>query len=496
MPKTSLKINAISNWISLFAHIIIGFLLTPFIIRSLDRKGYGIWTLICSFVGYYGLINLGIGSAITRYIARYTAQKDIKSLNQVVSTALAIFVITSALILILTFLFGDLLANFLNVEKALHSNFIYLLWIICIVVGISFFGDLFSSIVIAREHYFARNMFVVCQELLRVVLTVLFIKMGWGIIGVGLAFLISEFCGMVFSAFLLRIFASDIKISINSVNLMTLKMLFVYGGVTTIISIADILRINIDSFVIAKYITIEAVAIYGVGSLIIKYMTKVITSTMTVLRPRFASLEGSNNMEQLKKLFLRSLSISAFLSFGLSFCAITFGPKFILIWIGSDYDYSIYILSILATSYAFGLSQTPAINLMYSINKHHYYAFFTILEALANLSLSIFLAGQYGIIGVAMGTAIPMIIMKCFIMPVYVSRIIDISLSEYLKSFIKPLLTIIIFLYIFYIFDFDTLILNNNLFLYFSIVSVFGILYLSIFYFFCFKKSIKLKNAL
>ena len=65
MANPSLKVNALSNWVSLGVNVIIGFVLTPFIIRSLGKTGYGIWTLVCSFVGYYGLLNLGVGSAIT-----------------------------------------------------------------------------------------------------------------------------------------------------------------------------------------------------------------------------------------------------------------------------------------------------------------------------------------------------------------------------------------------------------------------------------------------
>jgi O-antigen/teichoic acid export membrane protein len=75
---------------------------------------------------------------------------------------------------------------------------------------------------------------------------------------------------------------------------------------------------------------------------------------------------------------------------------------------------------------------------MYALKKHHYYAITTIIEAVSNVVLSILLAPKYGIIGVALGTAIPMLIVKVFVMPVYMSRIVGINILTYLKPFVTP----------------------------------------------------------
>ncbi|HPS02833.1 MAG TPA: hypothetical protein PLA90_14940, partial [Candidatus Sumerlaeota bacterium] len=70
MPRKLLLINACSNWASLAVNVLVGFILTPFIIRHVGKGGYGILTLVWSVIGYYGLVNLGVRSAIMRYISR------------------------------------------------------------------------------------------------------------------------------------------------------------------------------------------------------------------------------------------------------------------------------------------------------------------------------------------------------------------------------------------------------------------------------------------
>ena len=50
--------------------IAISFYLMPFLIRSLGDSTYGIWTLVGEFLGYYGLMDIGLSSAVSRFISR------------------------------------------------------------------------------------------------------------------------------------------------------------------------------------------------------------------------------------------------------------------------------------------------------------------------------------------------------------------------------------------------------------------------------------------
>ncbi len=481
MARPSLKVNALSNWVSLAVNIIIGFALTPFIIRSLGKTGYGIWTLVCSFVGYYGLLSLGVGSAINRYVARYSAQKDQKALSQFTSTAMAMFSMTGALAIAISFLCGGVLADFFNVAPAERASFVKLVWIVGVTAGIGFPSSVLIAVVVAREHYVAKNIVVVSQELLRAGLTVACVNAGWGLLGVGLAPLAATIYTVICTGVLFRMYAGDIQLRVAYVNMKTLGALLVYGGVTTIIVIADIMRVNLDSLVIGKWVNVDAVGVYGVAALVIRYMAKIVNSAMKVLIPRFTHLDSSDSRDELRVLFLRSSRVAGFFSFGLSLSAIVFGPRFILVWAGQDYGGAVPVLIVLATAYPFSLSQSPALSLMYAMNKHHYYALCTVLEAVANVFLSILLVKRYGIVGVAVGTAIPMIIVKCWVTPIYISRISGLSVWGYLQCFGLPFVLASLFYLVFYLCGLNTFLLDCHLSVYFATLAVFGVAYLAVF---------------
>jgi hypothetical protein len=61
--------NVGSSWSALATNVLVGIFLSPFILHRLGDAAYGIWVLIFSVTGYYGLFDLGIRSSIIRYIS-------------------------------------------------------------------------------------------------------------------------------------------------------------------------------------------------------------------------------------------------------------------------------------------------------------------------------------------------------------------------------------------------------------------------------------------
>src|SRR5580698_830213 len=74
------------SWLGLATTMVVGFLLTPFILHRLGNTALGLWVLMTSFTGYYGLLDLGIRNAIVQYVARYKATDEADELAKVVST--------------------------------------------------------------------------------------------------------------------------------------------------------------------------------------------------------------------------------------------------------------------------------------------------------------------------------------------------------------------------------------------------------------------------
>ena len=88
----SLKIRALKNvassWGGLAVNIAVGFFLSPFILHHLGDDAFGLWVLIFSLTGYYGIFDFGIRSSLIRYVSKFQATGDKDELARLVNTSL------------------------------------------------------------------------------------------------------------------------------------------------------------------------------------------------------------------------------------------------------------------------------------------------------------------------------------------------------------------------------------------------------------------------
>ncbi len=436
----SIKLNALSQWFSYGVNALTMLALTPFIVHKLDVAGFGVWRFALTFVGYYGFLNIAVSSSVTRYVARYAGNGDEKSLNETVSTALAIYGFSAVIAVLVSFTFaGDIVGFFDKTPPDLITDFKHVIWILGVTTGVGFIMSLLGAIVGAHEHYVAVSLTGVGINLLRAGLTVLFLMKGLGLVGVAWANLIPTVVGIPINYVICRCLAPAAKITVRYARWDVLRTLTVYGATAVVIVLADMLRTQIDSTVIGKLLGFEEVAIYSIAGSLLSQIVSFTIAGLGVLTPRFAHLDGKGHMEELQRLFVKSLHYSALLGFGLCTLAFIWGGNFIRLWVGPTFNRSIPVLWILALAWITDLAQCPAVGMMYALNKHRFYAGACMLEGVLKLGLTLILVKHYGIIGAAVASAVAMVTLRVLVQPIYVAPIVGLSLREYLEPFLLPM---------------------------------------------------------
>ena len=79
------------NVANLLVTAVVSVLMMPFIVHRLGDRMYGIWALVAAVVGYYGLLELGLSSAIRRYLGASLGAKDENQSRRVFNTALILY---------------------------------------------------------------------------------------------------------------------------------------------------------------------------------------------------------------------------------------------------------------------------------------------------------------------------------------------------------------------------------------------------------------------
>src|SRR5262245_7293697 len=76
---------------NLFLGIAISFFMMPFLIGHLGERMYGLWTLVGSILGYYGVMDLGLSSAVSRFISRAIGRRDPEDIKRTICTGFYLF---------------------------------------------------------------------------------------------------------------------------------------------------------------------------------------------------------------------------------------------------------------------------------------------------------------------------------------------------------------------------------------------------------------------
>jgi len=425
--------------VDFFANAIIALILMPFIIHSLGDKMYGLWILVGTFLGYYGLMDFGLNSAVQRFVSRAVGVKDQNEINRVINTSLVIFAVIGVIALIITVVVSLFIPVFVKNISEIHI-FRMVLLILGINFALGFPMRVFSGILTSHLRYDLSTSIELSKLLVRTVLIVYFLGKGCGVLALAWITLVMDMGGYIAKYFIVRSLYKYIIISRQYITKTKIKPLFGYSIYTFIAQIADQLRSNVDNVVIAVFLGISQITVYSIGFRLTKYFMDFIGSAIGMTMPIFSQYESRGDYDSIREKFIFTTKISGYLSLLIGGILIIFGKSFIERWMGKEYLFSYNIMLVLSIPMIFALMQNPSVQLLYGISKHKFFTIISLIEGIVNLILSIILVKKLGLIGVALGTAIPMIIIKLVVQPVYTCKVVKISIRKYYLDIIVPAL--------------------------------------------------------
>lgn len=415
--------------------------LIPFIIHSLGDRMYGYWTVVSAVVGYYIILDLGIVSAIQFYVAHSIGEMKLRKANEVISTAFFGFALIGVLMLLITAVlsyFPKLVVQDSS-EADLFQKVIMILGIGC---AIGFPGRVFIGVISANLRYDLLSYVEIGCLLLRVASTIVVLKAGYGIVGLAAGSVLTDIFFYLPYYMISQKIQKEFKLSIRLASFRVFREIMGYGIYTFFVKTGDQFRYYAFSLIVSGFISLSAVTHYSIASQLATYLINLMIAAMGMLAPYFSLLLGSNDRAGMGKTFLFGTKVCVILSTLVVFSLIFYGRPFLQVWMGADYLDAYAPLVILLVGVFSDVAQLPSGSYLYGVAKHHFLAYMTLVEGIMNVLLSIYLVRKYGLIGVALGCSIPMLIFRFFFQAIYVCRSLNISLHNYyMKILVLPALT-------------------------------------------------------
>ena len=432
--------NIFSNWAALLLTALLSLILTPVLIHSLGNFYFGLWMLVGSVVGHYGLLDMGMRAGLFRFAARFRGACERKALNQTLVSAVAVAAGIAIVVLALTVVLILLLPGFFRLGPAERTTFRWVLLLLGAGTAFMFPARMLGTYLSSMQRFDLYSLGEISTNALRTALIVFVLYLGYSIVGVSAITLLSGVVLLALYALMVRRADPEVQLDPKLFDWSRVRELASFSMYAFAASLGDYLRFSTDNMVISRVLMVEMVTPFSIPSRIVQYVQQMIVALGAPINARLNELDGQGKLEEMRHLFLRATRLTTVLTTMACVLLLVHGSGLIRFWVG-DLPNAYPVMTILVIGAWAELSQHPTLLVMLSRSRHRTLAALTMVEGLVNLGLSVYWARVFGradmahgLIGVALGTTVPMVVIRMFVQPAFALRALEMTLGRYLRE--------------------------------------------------------------
>lgn len=381
-----------------------GLILTPYIVATIGPVRYGVWIIILTLAGYFGLFDMSLRNSYVKFIAEYHARADSEGIRQVVSTGFFFSLIISALIMSIAILFYKPVLGFFNMSDSNFAEAKFVLLGSIFLFAITNTFSVYEAVLIGLQRLDIINIVNILASIPKIVLIILLLKWGYGLKGLlyanGSMVLLTTFIIVIMAYRLLP----KLGLRFFNFNKETFRTLFNYGIKLQGSSIAGMINLQTDRILLGHFLNMPMVTFYELGMKISLFIRQIPSMLFSAMVPAASELSTINDKRRINILFIKSSRYITFMTFPMMIFMIVVADIFMNLWMGRGYEISANVLRILIVGYGFNMTIAGAVAIARGIGIVHYELKSSLLVAIANLVFGIILIQIIGIYGAAIAT--------------------------------------------------------------------------------------------
>jgi O-antigen/teichoic acid export membrane protein len=430
----NLMTGTATNYLSLAVAVGLGFFLMPFTVHHLGTAEYGLWMLVASLTYYFHLLDLGYGNGLVRHVGEADARGDLDGVNRVASTFVVVYAGlgllacsgTLALMLWVVPRFPHLSAGDIQRGRLVLA-------MMGARIAVGFPMTVFGAVSTARQRFALNNMVSILVALVNGLVTYAVLASGRGLLTlvastttVGIA----SYAGYAWTA---KRAMPELRIRLSLFDPGLVRDVTTFSVYLFIIDIAVQIGFNLDNVVIGAALGTSAVAVYAVILRLADYQRQLCNQFNGFLFPLVVRFDARGRADALRDMLIEGTRIALILITGVTICVIGFGGPLIDRWMGPGFEAGAVPLYVLAITGVVLVGQGPLGNILLGTGRHRLVAVVSLGEAVANLILSVMLVRRFGMLGVAVGTAVPVVLANLFILLPAACRQMNVRSATFLR---------------------------------------------------------------
>lgn len=442
-PTSQVKLifqNVSVNYLVTATELLIGIFMLPFNVAHLGQSAYGLWILVASVTVYFSLFDMGYGVAQVKFAAKYRAEGNTTALNEIASTMFCMFSGVGLFTFLLAILITLNLGRFFPLTpEQVRTGRIVLLFISAY-VSLGFPFSVFGGIVNGFQRQYLNGAVAFVTAIAVAVVNVIVLLAGYGLpelVAATTGVRILSYLAYALNAY--RVFPA-LRIRPKYFKRDRLREVTGFSIFILVIDLANKLNYSTDAIVIGAFLGTAAVAVWAVAQRLIEIVQRITDQLNAVLFPVVVDNSTVQRTDRLQKILVQGTRLSLGMVVPLATVLGLTARPLVLIWVGPQFAESVNVIYILSIMVALRVGNSTSAVVLKGSGLHKFLAFANISMAVGNLVLSVILVQFYGLIGVALGTLIPMIVISMFVVFPAACRRVELPVATVARQSVWPAL--------------------------------------------------------
>jgi O-antigen/teichoic acid export membrane protein len=434
--RRQVAVGTAANYAGRVINLGVWFVLTPIIVSHLKSTNYGLWALVASFVAYGSLADLGIASAVTKYVAEYHARGENETASELISTSLWLYCGLAVAVVALSAIIAPFVPDIIRVPANEHATTSWLVVITAVGVAVQLPSNCAIAVLRGLNRYDLINIIGTLAMVNLAVGIVVILELGGKVLLItGLAVPVT-LLWLAPTIWLIHRTAPELRFSFHGAQRHHARHMMLFSSALFGIQVASVIKLQSDEFVIGASLPVKAISPYSIARKLSGLPGQLTSQFVFVLLPLASRMHAEGDAGMLREIYLAGMRLTLALFSIVGGALIIFARPFLHAWV-PQYAASADIVVLLTFAALLEALISPVSQALQGMSRHRPLVVFALGSAVLNLALSIALIGPLGVRGVALGTLIATFVEAVIVLP-FGARVLGVRAADVVRSVLLP----------------------------------------------------------
>lgn len=429
--NSQIKRGAVLSYISIGITILMGLFYTPWMISSIGKENYGLYTLANSVIMFF-MFDFGLSSAITRFMAKYIAEgrqdKSNNCLGIVYKLYFLVDILISLVLLGIYFYIPEIYQK-LTPDEIEKFKVVYAIASLYSIMSFPFI--LVNGILTASEKFIQLKGCEVFQKLFIVAAMTICLLCGYGLYALVLVKAVSGALTIILKFICIKRYTNN-RINFSYFNKNEFREIISFSGWTTIVSFSQRFIFTIAPTLLGIFSSSVAIAIFGIACTLEGFVWTFSTAISGMFLPMVSRIYAKGDGDILP-LMIKVGRIQIYVVGLIVLGFLCLGNDFIGLWVGDSFHEAYIGTALLILPSLFFTPQEIASQAVLAQNKVKKQALIYLFSAVFNVIACCVLAKPLGALGICIAVCITYFLRGIWMNVVYYKDL-NINIFKFFKE--------------------------------------------------------------